>query len=375
LDASACTLEGSPYSLKPALEEAQRRGIPVFATSQQASTLDLTRYESTSRLYDARVVSLHDMTTEAALPKLMWVLGQTSDRDLIEDLMLTNLAGEIAEPDSEGVADEQIQAHHSWQDSLGDDPRLARTREIVCQFESLVRSLVPAPSEQDRILDALAAMICIHQSQKARPDGTPYVSHPLEVALFVLQRFGQSDPDLLIAGLLHDSVEDRADKLVAPCLAVNLSAQELRQPALRALEHRFGKRVANLVGLLATRHSDRPSGSHPSHLHSADQEAEKNRIYLAHFQSLWEGDPDALLIKLADFSQNALRLERLDESPRKDRLRRKYGPVIQMSIGRLERLDDLGHPLSGARDWLLADLRQAYLRDYDVNTVEGKDTT
>lgn len=364
LDGSACTLEGSPYSLKPALEEAWRRGIPVFATSQQESTLDLTLYVSTSRLYEAGVVSLRDMTTEAALPKLMWILGQTADADEIKDLMLTNLANEIREPERPGFAAEQPQGRLRWQDVLGDDPRLAGTRALGCQLESLVRSLFPLASDQDRILDALSVMICLHRDQKARPDGTPYASHPLEVALYVLSRFGRSDPDVLMAALLHDAVEDQADKLVAPCVASGLSRRALRQAALEALEQRFGTRVAELAGLLVNPDPEEASGI-LSGLDDAEQEAYKHRLYREHFRSLWDGDPDALLIKLADFSQNALRLDRLEEGSKKDRLRRKYGHVLAMSVARLEQLEDPGHPLFGARGWLLENLREAYARDYD----------
>jgi hypothetical protein len=294
----------------------------------------------------------------------MWVLGQTADADEIKELMLTNLANEIHEPARPGFAGEQPQGHLRWQDVLGDDPRLAGTRALGCQLESLVRSLFPLTYDQERILDALSAMICVHRSQKDRPEGTPYVSHPLEVALYVLLRFGRSDPDVLMAALLHDAVEDQADKLVAPCVASDLSRRGLRQAALEALGHRFGARVAELAGLLVNPDPDEASGV-LSGLDEAEQEACKHQLYREHVQSLWDGDPDALLIKLADFSQNALRLDRLEEGPKKDRLRRKYGPVIAMSVARLEQMEDPGHPLFEARGWLLENLREAYARDYD----------
>ena len=73
-------------------------GIPVVLTSQclyEASTPDI--YEVSEPLRNAGVISARDMTTEAAVTKLMWVLGQTDDPDELRALMRKNLCGEIME--------------------------------------------------------------------------------------------------------------------------------------------------------------------------------------------------------------------------------------------------------------------------------------
>jgi len=42
-----------------------------------------------------------------------------------------------------------------------------------------------------------------------RKDGrTPYIAHPVRVAMLVAVEFGETDPDLLAAALLHDVIED-----------------------------------------------------------------------------------------------------------------------------------------------------------------------
>ena len=43
------------------------------------------------------MISAGDMTTEAAVTKLMWALAQAKDVEAIRDLMLQNICGEITQ--------------------------------------------------------------------------------------------------------------------------------------------------------------------------------------------------------------------------------------------------------------------------------------
>jgi L-asparaginase len=75
-----------------------RRGIPVVARSQcLRGKVDLSAYETGMAMMDAGAISAGDMTTEAAVAKLMWVLGKTSETREIGRLFLTDCAGEISE--------------------------------------------------------------------------------------------------------------------------------------------------------------------------------------------------------------------------------------------------------------------------------------
>lgn len=70
-----------------------------------------------------------------------------------------------------------------------------------------------APSEAARILAALELMVELHLNQAPRPDGSQYIEHPLAVAAQVLEAMVRKDPDVVVAALLHDAVEDQAERL------------------------------------------------------------------------------------------------------------------------------------------------------------------
>ncbi len=79
------------------LKKLIQKGIPVILASQclyEASTPDI--YEVSHSLREAGVISAGDMTTEAAVTKLMWVLGHTRDMEEIRRMMSRDYCGEIA---------------------------------------------------------------------------------------------------------------------------------------------------------------------------------------------------------------------------------------------------------------------------------------
>jgi glutamyl-tRNA(Gln) amidotransferase subunit D len=88
----------APQTLFPALERAQKEGIPVVMTSQCLwGRVQMRVYRTGVQLVERGVIPAEDMLPETAYVKLMWVLAQTRDPAEVKARMRENLAGEISD--------------------------------------------------------------------------------------------------------------------------------------------------------------------------------------------------------------------------------------------------------------------------------------
>ena len=145
-----------------------------------------------------------------------------------------------------------------------------------------------------------------HHGDQRRKTGVPYLEHLLEAVQILVQGAGERDPDVLLAAVLHDVVED------TPCTLGDLAAA-------------FGPRVAELVRWVTI-----PEPG-PGEDASAVRDAYLRRLRLA--------PRGAILVKLADRMSNVQTLRNL--AP--DRQRAYYAQTVRHII-----------PLTAAQPWFAA---------------------
>ena len=129
----------------------------------------------------------------------------------------------------------------------------------------------------DRIGKALEVSFERHRSQKRKVNGAPYVVHILDVAKYLLSEPNVPE-DVVIAGILHDTLED-----------TDYSPEEL--------EKEFGKKVLDLVNI----------ATEPGHNIKTSREAKK-RTWKSRKQhtidSCRKASREGMMVLLADKLSN-----------------------------------------------------------------------
>ena len=171
-------------------------------------------------------------------------------------------------------------------------------------------------AERAVLVDALALASDLHRDDRRVRE--PYVNHLLRVAIRIHCYYRIDDPDVLAAALLHDAVEDHADRLGGD-----------RHAALATLTERFGPRVAELVDAV-TNPDYRP-------------DRDTNEQYREHVAESLAGNPWARVIKLSDFTDNGVGVIHTT-GPKVHSAAAKYAPLVPVLRELVVRADT---PLSG----------------------------
>ncbi len=113
-DFRGIVLEGTglghvPETIFPQLRRAVQAGMTVVMASQCIyGRVNMNVYSTGRELLNIGVIPAGDMLPETALVKLMWVLGQTEEKEKIRRLFLTDMAGELSERTEYGGSEEAL---------------------------------------------------------------------------------------------------------------------------------------------------------------------------------------------------------------------------------------------------------------------------
>ena len=161
-------------------------------------------------------------------------------------------------------------------------------------------SVFPA-ADRSRVELALEMAARLHAADRRQRE--PYVNHLLRVAIRVISHYQVTDPELVCAALLHDSVEDHWAEL----------ASGGREAAFAVLADQFGGRVAGLVAAI----------TNPEYVPGRD----RHEQYREHVGAGLQADPWARVLKVSDFTDNAVGLIHTS-GPKVVKLATKYRPLV-----------------------------------------------
>lgn len=176
--------------------------------------------------------------------------------------------------------------------------------------------------QKDDVLRLAEKVVTTFHAGDIRDDRT-YATHVLRVACRILSQnhFNvRDDPELIMAALLHDVVEDHPERLLGLSDQPETLEEEIvmRQQALDSITDTYGARVAGMVH----------DASNPLYDKTGLSKAERQEQYRQHVRELMHGNSEARLIKLSDFIDNCLGLEYNPDVTKRYTLAHKYQDLI-----------------------------------------------
>ncbi|MGC4878389.1 HD domain-containing protein [Micromonospora sp. DT43] len=183
---------------------------------------------------------------------------------------------------------------HAITEIHGEPGLLERFRLEVERFDD---------AERVRLTAALDLAAELHRDDRRVRE--PYLNHLLRVAIRLMHHYQVGDVDVIVAGLLHDAVEDHPAEL----------ADGGTDAALATLAARFGPRVATLVAAV----------TNPAY----DPQRDRNVQYREHLAVSLDREPWARVIKVSDFTDNGVGVIHTI-GPKVVSSARKYRPLVPL---------------------------------------------
>lgn len=218
--------------------------------------------------------------------------------------------------------------HDLPKDNLVDMPLHTITEELGTEglLERFEIEIATLDEETQKQLDKALSLVSELHLKDMRSTG-PYIDHLLRVCMRAKIHYEITDPDILVATLLHDSVEDHARDIVGNDLGDN---EQNQKAALEVVSALFNPRVAEIISELTN-----PEFSEERDIMETQ--------YLEHLENLMEkGNPASVVVKLSDFTDNATGIH-YSRGPKLKKWANKYLPIVPIMQRALLR-DDL--PLS-----------------------------
>lgn len=140
----------------------------------------------------------------------------------------------------------------------------------------------------------------LHHGDQRRKTGVPYLEHLLEALQVLVEGAGIASPDVLVAAVLHDVVED------TPVTLEEVSTE-------------FGPRVAELVGWVT--------------IPAPGPGETKSAVRQAYLRRLRDAPPDAVLVKLADRASNVQTLRNLPLDQQRSYYEQTVSYIVPLAAG------------------------------------------
>lgn len=202
--------------------------------------------------------------------------------------------------------------------------------ELEKKLEKFIDNGMSVESKE-AIYGALRFVKRYHRFQAPRHDG-PYYNHLLRVALRCLE-LGTDKPEIIIAALLHGSIKNQAAEIARANPRFTAEPPEFavgeprdRKAAYSVLTKMFSPEVVRLVYELT-----------PPDWEFAGYKAKDIPAVKLHYLKIkLHEHADANIIRIAEFYENGMSLEEVQDPEKRKQLYEKYQPRFQLFLEAVE---------------------------------------